>query len=124
MTLAYSSAHCLARLFSSTILYCNIVIWSRPCLSLIAPCLKNAFICEDEMPAIAYDLIDLPPKLYGLIGILLVELVFLLWHVLRFHLLVLEAMELEYLAVVFRLYDAIRKLAMEQLGSLRETQVC
>ena len=33
-------------------------------------------------------------------------------------------MELEYLAVVFRLYDAIRKLAMEQLGSLRETQVC
>ena len=61
MTFADSSAHCLARLFSSTILYCNIVIWSRPCLSLIAPCLKNAFICEDEMPAIAYDLINPKP---------------------------------------------------------------
>ena len=61
MTLAYSGAYCLARLISSTILYCNIVIWSRPCLSLIAPCLENTFICEDEMPAIAYDLIDLTP---------------------------------------------------------------
>ena len=33
-------------------------------------------------------------------------------------------MELEYLAVVFRFYDAIRELSMEQLSSLCETKVC
>ena len=75
------------------------------------------------MATVADDLVDLVPQLDGLVGIRLIKLVLLLRHVLGLHLLELEAIEFEDLAVVLWLDDTIGELSMEQLGSLCETQM-
>ena len=90
---------------------------------LVASGLKDALIGKDEVAAAADDLGDLVSQLDGQVGILLVEFVLLLRHVLGLDLLELEAIELEDLANVLGLDDTIRELSMEQLGSLRETKM-
>ena len=124
MALAYGCTNCLSRLISSTILNYDILIRARPSLLLVASGLEDTLIGKDEVATVADDLVDLVPQLDGLVGIRLVELVLLLRHVLGLHLLELEAVELEDLAVVLWLNDTIGKLPMEQLGSLCETQMC
>ena len=121
MALAYGCTNCLSRLLSSTILNYDILVRPRPSLILVASSFEDAFIGKDEVATIADDLIHLVSQLDGLVSIRLVKLVLLLRHVLGLHLLELEAIELEDLAVVLRLDNAIRKLPMEQLGSLCET---
>ena len=90
---------------------------------LVASGLEDTLIGKDEVATVADDLVDLVPQLDGLVGIRLVELVLLLRHVLGLHLLELEAIELEDLAVVLWLDDTIGELSMEQLCSLCETQM-
>ena len=123
MTLADSSTHCLAGLITSTILHDHILVRASPSLLLIASGLEDALIGKDEVAALADDLVHLLPQLDGQLGVLLVELVLLLRLVLGLHLLELEAIELQDLAEVLGLDDAIWELPMEQLGSLRETQM-
>ena len=65
------------------------------------------------MATVINDLVNLVSQLDGQDGILLVELVLLLWLIRGLHLLELEAIELEYLAEVLRLNDSIRELPME-----------
>ena len=123
MTLADSRAYCLSRLISSTVLHYDVLVWARPSLLLVASGLEDTLIGKDEVATVTDDLVDLVSQLDGLVGIRLVKIVLLLRHVLGLHLLELEAIELEDLAVLLRLDDAIRKLPMEQLGSLCETQM-
>ena len=85
--------------------------------------LEDTLIGKDEVAAILDDLVDLLPQLNRQVGVLLIELVLLLRHVLSLHLLELEAVKLQDLAEMFRLDDAIGKLPMEQLASLGEAQV-
>ena len=121
MALADSCTNCLARLLPSSVLNYDILVRARPSLLLVASGLEDAFVGKYEVAAIADDLIHLVSQLDSLVSIRLVKLVLLLRHVLGLHLLELEAIELEDLAVVLRLDNAIRKLPMEQLGSLCET---
>ena len=123
MALAYGCTNCLSRLISSTILNNDILVRARPSLLLVASGLEDTLIGKDEVATVADDLVDLVPQLDGLVGIRLVELVLLLRHVLGLHLLELEAIELEDLAVVLWLDDTIGELSMEQLCSLCETQM-
>ena len=113
MALAYGCTNCLSRLISSTILNYDILIRARPSLLLVASGLEDTLIGKDEVATVADDLVDLVPQLDGLVGIRLVELVLLLRHVLGLHLLELEAIELEDLAVVLWLDDTIGELPME-----------
>ena len=96
---------------------------ASPSLLLVASGLEYALIGKDEVATIFDDLVHLVSKLDGQVGVLLVELVLLLRLVLGLHLLELEAIELQDLAEVLGLDDTIRELPMEQLGSLRETQM-
>ena len=123
MALADSSTHCLAGLITSTILHDHILVRASPSLLLIASGLEDALIGKDEVATIFDDLVYLVSKLDGQVGVLLVEFVFLLRLVLGLHLLELEAIELQDLAEVLGLDDTIWELPMEQLGSLRETQM-
>ena len=66
-------------------------------------------------------LVDLISKINGHKGILLIELILLLWDILGLDPLELVAIELENLTVVLGLDHTIWKLTMEQLGPLRET---
>ena len=75
------------------------------------------------MTTILDDLTHLVSQLDGQVSVLLVQLVLLLRHVLGLHLLESEAVELEDLAQVLRLDDAVGKLPMEQPASLGEAQV-
>ena len=120
---ADGSAHGLARLLPSTVLDDHVLVRARPRLLLVASGLEDALVDKDEVAAIADDLVHLLPQLDGQLGVLLVELVLLLRLVLGLHLLELEAIELQDLAEVLGLDDAIWELPMEQLGSLRETQM-
>ena len=113
MTLAHSCTYGLAGLITSTILNCDIFVWARPCLLLVASSLEDALIGKDEVAAVFDDLVHLLPQLDGQVGILLVELVLLLRLVLGLHLLELEAIELQDLAEVLGLDDAVRELPME-----------
>ena len=124
MAFADGCTNCLAGLITSSILHNQIFIWASPSLLLVASGLEDALIGKDEMTTLADDLVHLLPQLDGQVGVLLVELVLLLWHVLGLHLLELEAIELQDLAEVLGLDDTIRELPMEQLGSLSETQMC
>ena len=123
MALAYGCTNCLSRLISSTILNYDILIRARPSLLLVASGLEDTLIGKDEVATVADDLIHLVPQLDGLVGIRLIKLVLLLRHVLGLHLLELEAIEFEDLAVVLWLDDTIGELSMEQLCSLCETQM-
>jgi len=123
VALADGSTYRLAGLIPCPILHGNVFVRARPSGLLVASGLEDALVGEDEVATIADDLVHLLSQLDGLVGVLLVELVLLLRHVLGLHLLELEAIELEYLAVVLRLDDPIRKLPMEQLGSQCETQM-
>ena len=76
------------------------------------------------MAAFTDDLVDLVPQLDGQVGVLLVQLVLLLRHILGLDLLKLEAIEFQNLAEVLRLDDTIRKLPMEQPSSLGKAQMC
>ena len=96
---------------------------ASPSLLLVASGLEYALIGKDEVATIFDDLVHLVSKLDGQVGVLLVELVLLLRLVLGLYLLELEAIELQDLAEVLGLDDTIRELPMEQLGSLRETQM-
>ena len=113
MALADCRTHCLCWLLTSSILYCHVLIRARPCLFLVASGLEDTFVGEDEMATVADDLVDLVSQLDGHVGILLVELVLLLRHVLCFDLLKLEAIEFENPAELLWLDDSIRKLPME-----------
>ena len=113
MALADSCTNRLSWLISSTIFNYNILVRARPSLILVASSFEDAFIGKDEVATIVDDLIHLVSQLDGLVSIRLVEIVLLLRHVLGLHLLELEAIELEDLAVLLRLNDAIRKLPME-----------
>ena len=73
------------------------------------------------MAAVLEYLVDLISKINGHKGILLIELILLLWDILGLDLLKLVAIELENLTVVLWLDHTIWKLTMEQLGPLRET---
>ena len=85
--------------------------------------LENALIGKDEVTTVIYDLIDLVPQLYGQIGILFVEFVLLLRHILGLHLLESKAVELEDLAEMLGFYHTVWKLPMEQPASLGEAKV-
>jgi len=87
MALTDSCTNCLAGLIPSSILHSNIFVRTRPCLLLVASRLEYALIGEDEVATIADDLIHLVSQLDGLVGVLFVELVFLLRHILGLHLL-------------------------------------
>ena len=80
---------------------------------LVASGLKHTFISEDEMPTVAYDLVDLLPQFDGQIGVLFVELVLLLRHILGLHLLKSKAVELEDFAHMLWFDHTIWKLPME-----------
>ena len=123
MALANCSTYCLAWLLSGAILDRDILVWARPSLLLVPSGLEDALVSKDEVATRTDDLVHLLPQLDGQVGVLLVELVLLLRHVLGLHLLELEAIELQDLAEVLGLDDTIRELPMEQLGSLRETQM-
>ena len=75
------------------------------------------------MPTVAYDLVDLLPQFNSQIGVLFVELVLLLRHILGLHLLKSKAVELEDFAHMLRFDHTIWKLPMEKLASLGEAQV-
>ena len=123
MALADGCTNCLAGLLPCAILHCDVLIWGRPSMLLKASSLEDTLIGKDEVAAILDDLVDLLPQLNRQVGVLLIELVLLLRHVLSLHLLELEAVKLQDLAEMFRLDDAIGKLPMEQLASLGEAQV-
>ena len=123
MAFADGCTNCLARLLPSSILNDHILVRASPSLLLVASGLEDALIGKDEVATIFDDLVNLVSKLDGQVGVLLVELVLLLRLVLGLHLLELEAIELQDLAEVLGLDDTIRELPMEQLGSLRETQM-
>ena len=123
MAFADGCTNCLAGLLPSSILHDHILVRASPSLLLVASGLEYALIGKDEVATIFDDLVNLVSKLDGQVGVLLVELVLLLRHVLGLHLLELEAIELQDLAQVLGLDDTIRELPMEQLGSLRETQM-
>ena len=124
MAFADGCTNCLAGLLPSSILNDHILVRASPSLLLVASGLEDALIGKDEVTTLAYYLVHLLPQLDGQIGVLLVELVLLLRHVLGLHLLELEAIELQDLAEVLGLDDTIRELPMEQPGSLREAQMC
>ena len=123
MAFADGCTNCLAGLLPSSILNDHILVRASPSLLLVASGLEDALIGKDEVATIFDDLVNLVSKLDGQVGVLLVELVLLLRLVLGLHLLELEAIELQDLAEVLGLDDTIRELPMEQLGSLRETQM-
>ena len=123
MALTDSRAYCLSRLIPCAVLHNDILVRARPSLLLVASGLEDTLIGKDEVATVADDLVDLVPQLDGLVGIRLVELVLLLRHVLGLHLLELEAIELEDLAVVLWLYNTIGKLSMEKPCSLGETKM-
>ena len=75
------------------------------------------------MPSVLDNLIDLVSQLDGHEGILLVQLILLLRHILGLNFLELIAIELQDLAVMFGLYNSIRKLPMEQLGPFSKTKM-
>ena len=124
MAFADGCTNCLAGLLPSSILNDHILVRASPSLLLVASGLEDALIGKDEVTTFADDLVHLLPQLDGQVGVLLVELVLLLRHVLGLHLLELEAIELQDLAEVLGLDDTIRELPMEQPGSLREAQMC
>ena len=107
VALADGRANCLAGLLACAILHRDVLVWGRPSLLLVASGLEDALIGEDEVAAVLDDLVDLLPQLDRQVGVLLVELVLLLRHVLGLHLLEPEAVELEDLAKVLRLDNAI-----------------
>ena len=121
VALTDSRAYCLSRLIPCAVLHNDILVRARPSLLLVASRLEDTLIGKDEMATVTDDLVDPVPQLDGIVGIRLVELVLLLRHVLGLHLLELEAIEFEDLAVVLWLDDTIGELPMEQLGSLCET---
>ena len=123
MALADGCTNCLTWLITSSILHDHILVWASQSLLLVASGLEYALIGKNEVATIFDDLVHLVSKLDGQVGVLLVELVLLLRLVLGLHLLELEAIELQDLAEVLGLDDTIRELPMEQLGSLRETQM-
>ena len=123
MTFANGGTDSLGRLLTCTVLNGDILIRSRPCLLLITSRLKDTFIGEDEMLSILDNLIDLVFQLDGHEGILLVQLILLLRHILGLNFLELIAIELQDLAVMFGLYNSIRKLPMEQLGPFSKTKM-
>ena len=118
MTFADCCTYCLAGLLACAILHRDILVRARPCLLLVASGFEDALIGEDEVAAFTNDLVDLVPQLDGQVGVLLVQLVLLLRHILGLDLLKLEAIEFQNLAEVLRLDDTIRKLPMEQPSSL------
>ena len=75
------------------------------------------------MAAFTNDLVDFVPKLDGQVGVLLVQLIFLLRHILGLDLLKLEAIKFQNLAEVFWLDDTIWKLPMEHPSSLGKAQM-
>ena len=123
VTFADSSTYRLAWLIPCTIFHCNVLIRARPSLLLVASCLEYTLVGEDEVTPLADDLVHLVSQLYGLIGVLFIQLILLLWHIFSLDLLELEAIELKYLTVMHWLNDSIRKLSMEQLPSFCETQM-
>ena len=124
MAFADGCTNCLTWLITSSILHDHILVRASPSLLLVASSLEDALIGKDEVAAVFDDLVHLIPQLDGQVGILLVELVFLLRLILGLHLLELEAIELQDLAEVLGLDDTIRELPMEQPSSLREAQMC
>lgn len=72
MAFADGSAYCLARLLTSSILYCNVLVRARPSLLLVGSGLEDAFIGKDEVATIANDLVDLVSQFDGHVSILLV----------------------------------------------------
>ena len=124
MAFADGCTNCLTWLLPSSILNDHILVRASPSLLLVASSLEDTLIGKDEVATIFDDLVNLVSKLDGQVGVLLVELVLLLWLVLGLHLLELEAIELQDLAEVLGLDDTIRELPMEQPGSLREAQMC
>ena len=123
MAFADGSTDCLARLIPSSILDCNIFVGTRPSLLLVASGLEDALIGEDEVATIADDLIHLVSQLDGLVGVLFVELVFLLRHILGLHLLLPDAVPLHDPTVLPWSDHTIWELPVKELGPILEAQV-